>query len=102
MGDISLIIPSIHPYVGGSKGTSHGADYYITDPETACVTSAKFQIMYLEALLCDNAARGKKIISEFKPTFASVKEYIDFADSLSVERETVTYNEDGSITLSYC
>ena len=102
MGDISLIIPSIHPYVGGAKGTSHGADYYITDPETACVTSAKFQIMFADALLSNNAEKGKKIMAEFKPTFGSVKEYIDFSDSLSVERDTVTYNEDGTITLSYC
>ena len=48
------------------------------------------------------AERGKKIIAEFKPTFGSVKEYIDFSDSLSVERDTVSYNEDGSISIRYC
>ena len=58
--------------------------------------------MYLEALLKNGAEKGKKIISDFKPTFASIKEYIDFADSLSVERDTVTYNEDGSINIRYC
>ena len=102
MGDVSLIVPTIHPYMGGASGTSHGANYYITDPETACVSCAKFQIMYLEALLKNGAEKGKKIISDFKPTFASIKEYIDFADSLSVERDTVTYNEDGSINIRYC
>ena len=102
MGDVSLIVPAIHPYIGGAIGTSHGADYYINDPETACVTSAKLQIMLLEALLKNGAERGKKIIAEFKPTFGSVKEYIDFSDSLSVERDTVSYNEDGSISIRYC
>ena len=102
MGDVSLIVPSIHPYIGGATGTSHGANYYINDPETACLTSAKFQIMLLEALLENGAEKGKKIIADFKPTFASIKDYIDFADSLSVERDTVTYNEDGSINIRYC
>ena len=102
MGDVSLIVPAIHPYIGGAIGTSHGANYYINDPETACVTSAKLQIMLLEALLKNGAERGKKIIREFKPTFGSIKEYIDFSDSLSVERDTVTYNEDGSINIRYC
>ena len=32
MGDLGQVMPIIHPYVGGAKGTPHGADYEIVDP----------------------------------------------------------------------
>ena len=102
MGDISLIVPSVHPHIGGAIGGAHGKKYYINNPELACVKCAKFQINLLHQLLEKDAKLGKKIMAEFKPTFGSVKEYIDFVDSLSIERDTVTYNEDGTITLNYC
>ena len=41
MGDLSTFMPVIHPYAGGAWGNSHGANYKIADPESACVTSAK-------------------------------------------------------------
>ena len=51
MGDLSTIMPVVHPYAGGSKGASHGANYYIEDPYRACVKSAKVQVMMLKLLL---------------------------------------------------
>jgi metal-dependent amidase/aminoacylase/carboxypeptidase family protein len=41
MGDISSIMPALHPYSGGAAGTPHEDDFVITDPEAAYVTSAK-------------------------------------------------------------
>jgi len=102
MGDISLIVPSVHPHISGAIGGAHSNKYYITNPESACVKCAKFQIMMLYQLLENGAERGKKIMKEHIPAFASTKEYIEFVDSLSVERKAVIYNDDGSITLSYC
>src|SRR3981081_2796980 len=32
MGDISHILPTVHPYAGGASGAGHGADYRILDP----------------------------------------------------------------------
>ena len=37
MGDVSQIMPAIHPYAGGAQGNGHGSDYEITDYETAAV-----------------------------------------------------------------
>jgi hypothetical protein len=51
MGDLSSIMPVIHPYAPGAKGTSHGNDYYIDDPERACVKSAIWQVAILKKLL---------------------------------------------------
>ena len=102
MGDLSLIIPSVHPHIGGAIGGAHSKKYYINNPEQACVRCAAFQILMLEQLLKHNAEMGRKIIREFKPTFGSIKEYIEFSDALSVERDAVSYNEDGSIDIRYC
>ena len=41
MGDISSIMPALHPYSGGAAGTPHEDDFVITDPEAAYITSAK-------------------------------------------------------------
>ena len=78
MGDLSCIMPVVHPYAGGSIGTSHGKDYYINDPEKACVKNAKWQLTMLNLLLCDGAKRAKEIISNFKPIFASKNEYLSY------------------------
>ncbi len=98
MGDLSTVMPVVHPYVKGNKGNSHGADYGIADPEWACVNSAKWQMTMLLTLLENGAARAKEIIAAHVPYFKSHKEYFDFMDSLNCEGDRVTYNEDGTVT----
>ena len=97
MGDLSAIMPVVHPYCGGESGTPHGSDYRISDPEAACVTCAKWQVAMLTLLLEDDAKEAKRIISEFKPIFASAKEFLDYKDSLSSEGERIEYSEKGAI-----
>ncbi|MBR5527539.1 MAG: amidohydrolase, partial [Clostridia bacterium] len=82
MGDLSCIMPVIHPYVPGACGTSHGMDYQITDPEKACVLSAKWQLTMLELLLRNDGERAKKIKAEFTPRFASKEEYFAYTESM--------------------
>ena len=99
MGDISQILPAVHPYAAGARGTSHGSDYEIYDPEAACVTNAKWQIAMAYLLLSNGAERAKRIISEFKPAFESIKAFLDFQDSLNSSGDRITYNDDGSINI---
>ena len=40
MGDVSHLMPAIHPYVGGASGLGHGADYVIEDYGLAVITAA--------------------------------------------------------------
>lgn len=95
MGDLSCVMPVIHPYAGGATGQSHGSEYYIKDPVAACIGSAKMQMAMLYLLLSDNAKRAKEIIEEFEPRFGSIKEYLDFVDSLNVTGDRIEYvNED--------
>ncbi|MGH7353382.1 MAG: amidohydrolase, partial [Candidatus Rokuibacteriota bacterium] len=41
MGDLSQVMPVLHPYIGGATGTSHGADFKIVDPTLAYIGVAK-------------------------------------------------------------
>ena len=43
MGDVSCVMPAIHPSIGGAAGVFHGKDFSIADPVMACVTGAKVQ-----------------------------------------------------------
>ncbi len=93
MGDLSCIMPVIHPYAGGATGTSHGNDYYITDPEAACIASAKLQLGMLSLLLSDGAARAKKIVEEYEPQFASAADYLAYIDSLNCTGNRIEYTD---------
>jgi len=95
MGDLSCIMPVIHPYAGGAIGTGHGADYYIADPEAACVGSAKWQLAMLHLLLKDDAARAKQIIADYKPAFPSREAYLAYIDSINSSGDRITYHDNG-------
>lgn len=97
MGDLSQVMPVVHPYAGGAVGTSHGSDYYIEDPMKACVGSAKVQLAMLFLLLSDNASRAIKIKKEYKPNFNSIKDYLCYIDSLNASGERIEYNGDKAV-----
>ena len=101
MGDVSAVMPIIHPSVSGAVGNEHGNDYYITDADTACVKSAEAQLALLSVLLRDNAKRAKDIIANYKPEFASMQEYFDFIDKLNIDYEVVTYDGEDKVILKY-
>ncbi len=101
MGDICSVMPGIHPTAGGAIGQSHGSDYYIADPETACVDSAKLQYMALRLLLENEGARAKEIVANCKTEFSCKEDYFAYVDKLDMNRQTVSYEPDGSIKLTY-
>lgn len=69
MGDISHIIPSIHPYVGGIKGAAHTRTYEVADLDMVSVVPAKILAMTVIDLLWDDAAEAKRLKSEFRPVY---------------------------------
>lgn len=91
MGDLSSIMPVVHPYAGGATGTGHGNDYYITDPVAACVGSAKMQLGMLMILLSDGAKRAKEIIANYKAPFPSKEAYLAYMDSLNTTGDRIEY-----------
>ena len=93
MGDLSCIMPTIHPYAPGAVGTGHGADYYIVDPEKACIKNAKWQLGMLKLLLENDGARAYEIKQNFKPRFESKKAFLDYCDSLNSNGDRITYSD---------
>src|SRR6266403_1456818 len=41
MGDLSQVMPILHPYIGGARGSGHSADFQIEDKALAYVAPAK-------------------------------------------------------------
>ena len=101
MGDLSCIMPVVHPYAGGGSGTSHGNDYAVADPERACVKNAKWQVMMLYLLLGNGAARAREILDSFEPMFPSAADFLAFQDSLNDSGDRITYGEDGRAEVRY-
>ena len=101
MGDISCVMPAVHPSIGGAQGTAHGMDYTIADPYTACVVSAKVQIGVLAHLLENDGAEAKNVLANKQVPYASKEEYFAAVDALSFDGEGVIYNEDGTVTLNF-
>ena len=91
MGDLCCVMPVVHPYACGAIGTSHGNNYYIEDPEKACVDSAKWQLNMILMLTKDDAKLAKKIISEYKPMFKNKEEYIEYCDKLNCSGNRIEY-----------
>jgi hypothetical protein len=99
MGDLSGLMPTIHPYAGGSAGIDHGENYAIADPESACVKSAKWQLAMLILLLQNGGERAKKIISDFTPAFANKEDYFSYVEAIKTSGDRITYNDDGTATV---
>ena len=79
-GDVSHIIPTLHPMFGGITGALHTRNYSITDEEFAYLAPAKSLALTVVDLLFGNAKIGKEILNNFKPTMTK-KEYLEFLQS---------------------
>lgn len=95
MGDLSCVMPVVHPYAAGAAGKSHGSNYQIVDPVAACVGSAKLQLGMLLLLLGNGGERAKQIIDSYVPSFKK-EDYLVFMDSLCAEGDRIEYCADGS------
>jgi amidohydrolase len=67
MGDLSQVMPVLHPYMGGASGTGHGADYAIADRTLAYVAPAKALASMVIDMLGDGAAGAREVLSRARP-----------------------------------
>ncbi|PYM11594.1 MAG: amidohydrolase [Candidatus Rokuibacteriota bacterium] len=67
MGDVSQIMPVLHPYMGGARGTGHGPDYEIVDPTLAYVMPAKALAAMVVDMLGDGAAGARDVLTHARP-----------------------------------
>lgn len=75
IGDLSHLIPTIQPMVGGFKGQLHSKEFEAADEYTAYVLPAKIMAVTVLRLLENNAQKGREIKESFKPTMTK-EEYI--------------------------
>ena len=80
MGDVSHLMPAIHPFIGGTDGALHTKDFTVTDFDAAVITPAKAFARMIVDLLYDDAACAKKILADNKPLLTK-EEYIAKCDS---------------------
>ena len=99
MGDVSSIIPSVHPYSGGAIGQAHGADFFIEEPERACLRSAQCLASTAGKLLANGAELANDVIVNAHPVFASREEYLKAIECFEMHRDAVRYREDGTVVL---
>ena len=101
IGDVSCIMPAVQPCCSGAKGTGHGADYYVADPELAVVQSAAAQVAAVCALLENGAEKAKFVKENSKPLYAGKEEFLAAIDSIMLEGDAITYNEDGTANVRW-
>ena len=77
MGDISHLMPSIHPYAVGATGQAHGADWMIADPYIAHVLPAKLLALTAIDMLADGAREAKGLLDGYRPRMTKA-EYLTF------------------------
>ncbi|HLF03721.1 MAG TPA: amidohydrolase [Dehalococcoidia bacterium] len=82
MGDISHLMPAIHPYVGGATGLGHGANYVVEDYNLAVVTAAKALAATVVDLLADGGAQAGRIIAGHRPEMTHTQ-YLKFMRGLA-------------------
>jgi amidohydrolase len=89
MGDVSQIMPVIHPYAVAASGTGHGVDYLIQDYELAVLTAAKAMAMTVIDLLADGANQAKAIKANYQAPLTK-SQYLSLMRSMF---EEATYTE---------
>jgi len=82
MGDISHVMPTLHPYMGGATGSGHGADYAIADPKVAYVEPAKQLALMAVDLLWGEADGARDILKSWTPRMTK-EAYLSFQRSIS-------------------
>ena len=88
MGDVSQLMPAIHPYVGGASGLGHGADYVIEDYGLAAITATKALAATAIDLMGDGATNAGNIISGQRPQMTR-GQYLKFMRDLASEETYV-------------
>ena len=68
MGDLSQVMPVLHPYMGGARGTGHAADFEIADRDLAYVTPAKALAAMVVDMLGDGAAGAREVLAKAAAT----------------------------------
>ncbi len=82
MGDVSQVIPVLHPYMGGAEGPGHAATFAIVDKQLGYVLPAKALAAMVVDLLADGAAGAREVVAKAKPPMTRAG-YLGFQRSMA-------------------
>jgi amidohydrolase len=82
VGDLSHLIPIVHPFVTGTKGHLHTAEFCVTDYEAAVVLPAKLMAMCVIDLLADGGGEARRVKKEFQPHL-NKEQYLELMQQLT-------------------
>ena len=82
MGDVSHLMPVVHPWVGCVSGVLHGANYRLTDEKTAFTKTPQVLAGTIVDLLWDDAAEAERICAAHKPELSKA-EYLEYMRSFA-------------------
>ncbi|MCH8857965.1 MAG: amidohydrolase [Proteobacteria bacterium] len=81
MGDVSHLIPTLHPMMSGASGPGHSRDWHISDKEMGYLGPAKSLATMAVDLLYGDAAGAKAVIENHKPLLTK-KKYLEFQEGV--------------------
>jgi len=81
-GDLSHVMPVLHPSHGGCSGTNHAADFHIADPQVAYIQPAVAMAWTIIDLLSDGATEARRVLSSFTPRLTKA-EYLTHVRGLA-------------------
>lgn len=80
-GDLSQIMPVLHPMMTGASGCHHQVDWHISDPDAGYLAPAKTLAMMAIDLLCDDAAKARDVLARNEPAMTKA-EYLERQQSV--------------------
>lgn len=89
MGDVSHIVATIQPYVGGATGVGHSGHYLVKDYSLAVVTAARAMAMTVVDLLGAGGAGAQRVLAGYRPAMTKT-EYLSLMRGMQSDR---TYSE---------
>ena len=81
MGDVSHLMPVVHPWVGCVDGVLHGADYALRDGEVAYTKTPQVLALTIVDLLANGAEKAEAICQAFMPQLDR-DSYVKFMDEI--------------------
>lgn len=77
IGDLSHILPTIQPSIGGFVGTLHSKELEVANENSAYLNAAEILAKTAAELIGDNAEKAKRVTESFKPVMTK-EEYIGY------------------------
>ncbi len=81
MGDVSHLMPIIHPWVGCVHGALHSAEFTVFEERTAYIKTTQALAMVIIDLLYDGAACLEELLAGYTPAMTK-EEYLVYMESI--------------------